>query len=51
MKPRRPADSSHRQAFIAAAKAAEADEDEKAWEARLKAVAKPPVKPTKKAAK
>jgi uncharacterized protein HemY len=35
-------------AFIAAAKAAEADEDEGRWERRLKIVAKPPAKPTKK---
>ena len=34
--------------FAAAAKAAEADEDEKRWEARLKAVAKAPAKPKKK---
>lgn len=34
--------------FIEAAKAAEADEDEKRWEARLKAVAKPPAKAAKK---
>jgi len=36
-------------AFIAAAKAAEADTDESRWETRLKAVAKPPAKPAKKA--
>ena len=35
-------------AFIAAAKAAEADTDESRWEARLKAVAKPPAKSVKK---
>lgn len=40
-----------KEAFIAAAKGAGADEDEKRWEARLKAVAKPPAKPIKKAAK
>jgi hypothetical protein len=34
-------DKAPREAFIAAARAAEADEDEKRWEARLKAVAKP----------
>jgi hypothetical protein len=33
-------------AFIAAAKAADADEDEKRWEARLRAVAKPPRQPS-----
>jgi uncharacterized protein HemY len=33
-------------AFIKAARAAEADEDEKRWEARLKAVAKPAKKRT-----
>jgi hypothetical protein len=37
-----------KEAFIAAAKAAEADTDESRWEARLKAVAKPPTKPVKK---
>jgi hypothetical protein len=36
------------EAFIAAAKAAKVDEDKKRWEARLKAVAKPPAKPVKK---
>ncbi|MFO1082243.1 MAG: hypothetical protein U1E23_16625 [Reyranellaceae bacterium] len=35
-------------AFIAAAKSTEADEDERRWEARLKAVAKP-AKPPQKA--
>jgi hypothetical protein len=39
-KPTSPTASS--KAFIAAAKAAEADTDESRWEARLKAVAKPP---------
>jgi hypothetical protein len=33
-----------KEAFIAAAKGAEADTDERRWEARLKAVAKPPAK-------
>jgi hypothetical protein len=47
MKPRRQPTSEQKAAFIAAAKAAEVDEDEKAWEARLKAVVKPP-KPLKK---
>jgi hypothetical protein len=37
-----------KEAFIKAAKAAGGDEDEKRWEARLKAVAKPPAKPAKK---
>ncbi|MBS0222455.1 MAG: hypothetical protein JSR91_17130, partial [Proteobacteria bacterium] len=37
-----------RAAFIEAARAAEADEDEKRWEARLKAVVKPPAKTKKK---
>jgi hypothetical protein len=37
-----------RERFIAAAKAADMDEDEKRWEARLRAVAKPPVKAAKK---
>jgi hypothetical protein len=37
-----------RQAFVSAAKAASADEDESRWEARLKAVAKPPAKAVKK---
>lgn len=41
-KPRRPqVDKDQKAAFIAAAEAAEADTDEKRWEARLKAVAKP----------
>lgn len=48
MKPRRQPNKDQKAAFIAAAKAAEVDEDEKRWEARLKAVAKPPAKPTKK---
>ncbi len=39
---------SPKQAFIEAARVAEVDEDEKRWEARLKAVAKPPAKPVKK---
>jgi uncharacterized protein HemY len=34
-------------AFIAAAKAAQVDEDEARWERRLKKVAKPPAKPKK----
>ena len=37
-----------KQAFIAAARASGADEDESRWEARLKAVAKPPAKAAKK---
>jgi hypothetical protein len=37
-----------RKAFVAAAKVAEADTDESRWEARLKAVAKPPPKQAKK---
>lgn len=37
-----------KQAFIDAARAAEADTDESRWEARLKAVAKPPAKTKKK---
>jgi hypothetical protein len=40
-----------REAFIAAARVAEADEDEKRWEERLKAVAKPLAKPAKTGAK
>jgi hypothetical protein len=47
MKPIHKAEDS-RMAFVEAAKAAGADEDEKAWEARLKAVAKPPAKAVKK---
>ncbi len=42
---------SQKDAFIVAAKDADADEDEKRWEARLKAVAKPSAKYTKKKAK
>lgn len=38
---------SNKDQFIAAAKAAEVDEDETRWEQRLKAVAKPPPKPKK----
>jgi len=49
MKPRRPADPTQRQAFIAADESIEADEDEKRWKARLKAVVKPSTKaPVKK---
>jgi len=49
MKPRRPADSTQRHAFIPAAKSIEADEDEKRRKARLKAVVKPSTKtPVKK---
>ena len=44
----RPTSAEPKAAFIAAAKAAGADEDEKRWEARLKAVAKLPAKPVKK---
>jgi len=44
----RPTSAEPKAAFIAAAKAAGADEDEKRWEARLKAVAKLPPKPVKK---
>ena len=51
MSARKQAPKSNRDAFVEAAKAAGADEDEKRWEARLKAVAKPPAKPVKKAAK
>jgi len=40
---------SQQQAFVDAAKAAGADEDEKSWKVRLKAVAKPPAKSVKKA--
>jgi hypothetical protein len=40
-KPHRQPIKDQKAAFIAAAKAAEADTDEKRWEARLKAVAKP----------
>jgi hypothetical protein len=43
--PRQRQSKSQRDAFIAAA---EADTDESRWEARLKAVAKPPAKPAKK---
>jgi hypothetical protein len=39
---------SNKAAFIPAAKAAEADTGQSRWEARLKAVAKPPAKPAKK---
>lgn len=49
--PKRLAPKSNKEAFIAAAKEAEADTDESRWEARLKAVAKPPAKPMKKGAK
>ena len=45
--PRPSKTKSNKAAFIAAAKAAEADTDEARWEARLKAVAKPQ-KPVKK---
>jgi hypothetical protein len=45
---RQPSNDSQKAAFIAAAKAAGADADEKRWEARLKAVAKSPAKPVKK---
>lgn len=46
---RKPASAqSQKEAFIAAAKASEVDEDEGRWEQRLKAVAKPPAKPAKK---
>jgi hypothetical protein len=45
---KRLAPKSNKAAFIAAAKAAEADTDESRWEARLKAVAKPPAKTAKK---
>jgi len=41
-------DKKQSQAFVEAAEAARADEDEKAWEGRLEAVAKPPAKPVKK---
>ena len=37
-----------RDAFLEATKVEGTDEDEKRWEARLKAAAKPPAKPTKK---
>jgi hypothetical protein len=40
--------SPQKRAFIEAACAAEVDEDEGRWEQRLKAVAKPPVKPKKR---
>jgi len=43
-KPHRQPSKGQKAAFIAAAEAAEADTDESRWEARLKAVAKPPVK-------
>lgn len=46
MKPTRSA-VDQRKAFIAAARAAEVDEDEGRWEQRLKKVAKPPAKPSK----
>ncbi len=48
--PKQPAPKAQnlKQAFIDAARAAEADEDEKRWEARLKAVVKPPTTPAKK---
>ena len=38
---------SQSQQFIDAAHIADADEDESRWEARLKAVAKPPTKPAR----
>lgn len=49
MKPKKPRPQTNADAFIAAAKSIEADEDEKRWEARLKAVVKP-AKPKKKGA-
>lgn len=48
MKKPLPQPSNQQAAFIDAAREAGADEDEKRWEARLKAVAKPPAKPAKK---
>jgi hypothetical protein len=44
----KPVSTAQHTTFIDAAKAAEADEDEKRWEARLKAVVKPAAKPAKK---
>lgn len=43
-----PQNLTERDRFVAAANAANVDEDEKRWEARLKAVVKPPAKPAKK---
>jgi hypothetical protein len=43
-----PSPPDQKDAFVDAAKAAGADTDEKRWEARLKAVAKPPPKAAKK---
>jgi hypothetical protein len=43
-----PKTNRNKDAFIEAARAAGADEDEKRWEERLKAVAKPPARPKKK---
>jgi hypothetical protein len=46
----RPTNADPKAVFIEAARAAEADEDEKRWEARLKAVAKPPAPAKRKGA-